>query len=143
MRLPPQKSKAAEPVGQNTMPRAWSRANPVHTLAPPTYRWASGGHVSWPGSPGCGMVWKRQTSLPVRMSKARIGPGAAGAGPSPRRMPMMSRSSKTTPGVVACRERPEASRPSPSLRSMDPSRPKPGMRRPVTASTACRKWSLA
>ena len=33
--------------------------------------------MSYPGSPGRGMVWKTQASLPVRTSKARISPGGA------------------------------------------------------------------
>ena len=33
---------------------------------------ASLGQVSYPNSPGCGMVWKTQASLPVMTSKARI-----------------------------------------------------------------------
>ena len=71
----------------------------AQTLAPPTVFQASGGQVSSPNSPGRGMVWNVQASLPVRTSKARMSPGAE---PYPWlvAVPTMMRSSKTRPGAI-------------------------------------------
>jgi hypothetical protein len=52
----------------------------------------SGGQVSLPGSPGCGKVWKRQRSLPVRTSKARGSPLGPCDGPSWVAGPTITRS---------------------------------------------------
>jgi hypothetical protein len=41
---------------------------PLQALAPPSLVQASAGQVSWPSSPGCGMVWKIQAIFPVRTS---------------------------------------------------------------------------
>ncbi len=41
---------------------------PLQALAPPTRSHASFGHVSYPSSPGCGIVWKIQRIAPVRTS---------------------------------------------------------------------------
>src|SRR6266436_3774850 len=46
LRSPPQKSKAAEPVGRKTQPRRSSTLIPDQALAPPTRVQASSGHVS-------------------------------------------------------------------------------------------------
>ena len=46
------------------------------------------------------MVWKIQRSLPVFTSKARMWPGDPGS-VSGTELPMISMSSKTTPGVLA------------------------------------------
>src|SRR4029450_1854143 len=82
------------------MPRLVSMVIPGHEFAPPAVFHASLGHVSEPDSPGCGMVGNVQRSLPVRMSYARTCPGAAPS-LSLTRLPWMSRSSNTTPGLVA------------------------------------------
>ena len=46
------------------------------------------------------MVWKIQRSLPVFTSNARMWPGDPGS-VSGTELPMISMSSKTTPGVLA------------------------------------------
>src|SRR5580693_6918632 len=51
---------------------------PGQALAPPAVFQASWAQVSALSSPGWGMVWKVQTSLPVFTSQARISPGEAG-----------------------------------------------------------------
>ena len=48
-----------------------------HTLVPPRPFQPSLGQVSWPTSPGQGIVWKVQSFLPVRASYARESPGTA------------------------------------------------------------------
>ncbi len=60
------------------MPRSSSRVMPAQQLAPPAVFQASGGQVSYPNSPGRGMVWNTQRRSPVRRSKAMMSPGAAG-----------------------------------------------------------------
>ena len=77
-----------------------SSVNPPHGLAPPRFFHASGGsQVSCPASPGRGTEWKRQTSLPVRASKARGSPGAPGW-PSSLEQPRITRSSNTAGAEV-------------------------------------------
>ena len=71
--------------------RASSRAMPVQLLAPPLTVHESFAHVSYPASPGCGIVWNAHRSFPVRTSYARMSPGDAGS-PSLRRPPTMKRS---------------------------------------------------
>src|SRR5688500_17213123 len=100
MRSPPQKSNVGEPVARNTMPRFVSTVRPPQTFVPPEYFHESGDHVSYPYSPGCGIVWKIHFCLPVRTSKPRTCPGAESRGPSPVVEPSISRSLNTTPGVV-------------------------------------------
>ena len=73
---------------------------PAHAFAPPEILYASAGHVSYPSSPGLGIVWKIQRSLPVLTSNARMWPGEPGS-VSGTVLPMISMSSKTTPGVLA------------------------------------------
>ena len=45
-----------------------SRDIPAQLFAAPEYVHASFGHVSYPSSPGRGMVWKVQRSVPVLTS---------------------------------------------------------------------------
>ena len=72
------------------------------------------------------MVWKIQRSLPVFTSNARMWPGVPGS-VSGTLAGMISRSSKTTPGVLALTLSPSTGRPSPSRRSMRPFVPKEGI----------------
>src|SRR5438034_5861797 len=71
---------------------------PPQQLAPPTVFHALDGHVSYPNSPGCGMVWKIQRRFPVRAAKARMWPGAPGAGPSSTTEPRIDKGGETNPG---------------------------------------------
>ena len=50
------------------MPRASSIAISPQLFAPPMYFQPSGGLVSYPNSPGRGIVWNCQSSLPVSTS---------------------------------------------------------------------------
>src|SRR3954454_8054436 len=125
------------------MPRLSSKESSLQLLAPPILFHASGGHVSYPNSPGCGTVWKVHASLLVRTSYARISPGAD---PYPWFVaePRMSRFSNTRPGVVDCTsEIVSGSRPRPCLRSTVPLLPKDAIDFPVRASIARRKLLLA
>ena len=73
------------------MPRAWSTVTPDHALVPPAVFHASGDQVSYPNSPGCGIVWNVQRIFPVFTSYARMSPGALGRA-SGTAVPMMSMS---------------------------------------------------
>ena len=55
--------RSASRSGHRAMPRFSSIAISPQTLAPPAYFQASFGQVSYPNSPGRGMVWKVQTML--------------------------------------------------------------------------------
>ena len=81
------------------------------------------------------MVWKLQRSAPVCTSKARMSPGALGSC-SGTVLPMISRSSNTTPGVLALTESPSTGRPSPARRSTQPLSPKVRIGWPVRRSSA-------
>ena len=50
------------------MPRFSSTTIWVQTLTPDRFFQLSPSQLSWPISPGCGTVWKVQTSLPLRAS---------------------------------------------------------------------------
>ncbi len=47
------------------MPRLASSVNPAQEFAPPIFCHPSAGQVSYPSSPGSGMVWNVQRILPV------------------------------------------------------------------------------
>ena len=72
---------------------------------------------------------------PVFTSNARISPGALGSA-SGTVLPMMSKFSKTTPGVLALTDSPCTGRPSPARRSTQPLSPKLLIGRPVRLSSA-------
>jgi hypothetical protein len=72
---------------------------PLHTFAPPAFSREPSAHVSEPGSPGFGIVSNCHTISPVRALNARMEPGYASS-LSLVEKPMMSVSSKTTPGTV-------------------------------------------
>ena len=67
----------ADPVAANTIPSCASTASPAHAFTPPEILYASFGHVSYPNSPGCGIVWKVHTCFPVCALNARISPGGS------------------------------------------------------------------
>ena len=46
-------------------------------LVAPEYSHEPSSHVSFPYSPGWGMVWNSHSSSPVRTSKPRTSPGAS------------------------------------------------------------------
>ena len=77
-----------------------STVTPAHALAPPSISYAPGGHVSYPNSPGFGTVWKIHRTFPLFTSNARMWPGDPGS-VSGTLLPMISRSSKIAPGVLA------------------------------------------
>src|SRR5918992_3216287 len=81
------------------MPRSSSIENDPQLLAPPTYLYASLGHVSYPNSPGGGIVWNCQTLLPVITSYARMSPGGE-TNASPGVDPTISRFFQTFPGLL-------------------------------------------
>ena len=63
-------SGSYEPVSQAAAPPCFQASGSQYVVG-------LGGHgsqVSWPGSPGPGMVWKRQTSSPVSASSAAMNP---------------------------------------------------------------------
>ena len=84
------------------------------------------------------MVWKIQRCLPVFTSNARMCPGVPGR-VSGTLLGMISRSSNTTPGVLALTLRPAGGRPRPSRKSMRPSVPNDAIGCPVVLSSAQRK----
>src|SRR5262245_13369132 len=84
------------PVPQNVRFVSGSYAPVFQTPAPPIFH-DSPLHESLPGSPGPGMVYVRQTSLPVLASKAATKPRIA---PSPPPVPMMILSLTTSGAEV-------------------------------------------
>ena len=78
--------------------------------------------MSYPNSPGCGIVWKIQRCFPVVTSKARMWPGVPG-NVSGHALGRISRSSNTTPGVLALTLTLATGRSNPSRRSTRPSAP--------------------
>ena len=87
------------------------------------------------------MVWNIQRCCPVFQSKARMWPGVPGS-VSGTLLGRISRSSNTTPGVLALTLRPSAGLPSPSRRSTRPSRPNDGIGRPVVLSRAIEEVAI-
>ena len=71
-------------------------------------------------------MWKLQRSAPVLTSYARMSPGDDGSA-SATVLPMMSKSSKTTPGVLALTDMRSVGRPSPARRSTHPLSPNDGI----------------
>ena len=81
------------------------------------------------------MVWKIQRSLPVWTSNARMCPGVPGS-VSGTLLPMISRSSKIAPGVLALTLARSGGIPRPSRRSTRPSAPNDAIGVPVFRSSA-------
>ena len=72
----PSQSGAGFPVPQYVRFDSGSYAPVFHTAAPPRLPRIAA-QVSFPGSPGSGIVWKRQTSVPVFASNAAMIPRRA------------------------------------------------------------------
>src|SRR3954470_14402365 len=62
------------PVPQKVRLVAGSYVPVTHTEPPPVFHWSPFGQVSLPGSPGAGMVYVRQHSLPVSTSNPATNP---------------------------------------------------------------------
>src|SRR5450759_2955728 len=75
-RLPPYASIVGDSTGRYTRPASGSADISVHTPVLPVQFHDPFSHVSFPGSPGPGIVLKRQSCLPVRASYARTSPFA-------------------------------------------------------------------
>src|SRR5262245_41043150 len=95
------KSGAGFPVATNTSPAAGSSEKGVQT-APPPVAASVAPQVSAPGSPGRGMVLKRQTGSPSFSLNAPTQPLMGTSLPAG---PMMTRSSKMTGGIVKVSQR--------------------------------------
>src|SRR6266513_3716940 len=78
-------------MGRKIIPRSRSTLMMVHTLVPERSSQESPSQVSCPTSPGLGTVWNRQTSFPVRTSKARTSPLGPFDGNSWTSDPVMTR----------------------------------------------------
>src|SRR5438477_2663901 len=103
-----------------------------HVLVPDPFCKAPAGHVSAPGSPVRGTVWKVHSNLPVFASQPRMSPYAPAVGrPSPLLEPVITTSPKTAGGdcrtYLASVKLPNT----PCFRSTRPSFPNPGAGWPV------------
>src|SRR5882672_11066679 len=130
-------------VGRYTYPRSSSALIIDHTLPAPVYAYESFSHVSTPGSPACGTMWKVQRNLPVWMSYARTSPG----GPSLFLAEScssiddpMTTTSRTTRGTPLQRKA-FISGPRPTLRSTFPPSPKSAYGCPFFGLSAKRYWA--
>src|SRR6266550_4044610 len=124
------------------MPRSVSTVIGPHRLGPARSFVAPAGHVSAPGSPGCGIVWKRQTTLPVWTSKARASPlgptltVSCVLGPTITRSLYIAGGDVTAYAVVAGKVSA-----TPVRRLIVPLSPNPAAGLPVLASSAIRRPS--
>src|SRR5581483_5615187 len=75
-RLPPYTSIVGDSTGQYTRPASGSADISVQTPVLPVQFHEPSSHVSFPGSPGPGIVFHRHSSLPVFTSYARTSPFA-------------------------------------------------------------------
>ena len=112
------------------MPRLSSIEISPQVFTPPAHFHAVSGHVSYPYSPGYGMVWNVHTRAPVTTSKARRSPGVEPYA-SPVCDPVMNRFSKTRPGVALG---PPSGRTGPARMSTRPLVPNVVIGSPVRAS---------
>src|SRR4030081_1343187 len=115
------------------MPRLVSIVKNPHTFAPDRFFHASPSHVSLPVSPGRGIEWNVQASLPVRTSQARVSPAAPTLGVSCTIAPVITRFLYTIGGDESPKDALATPLSAPGFISTTPSLPKPGDSLPVLA----------